>query len=598
MKRIISLMVSFVMVFSIITVPAAADATGINDRTEKSVTIKINPLYQATASPKELAQLEKELSEKEASLSAIKSAKTYTTIEDAGTALREAMKVRKQDTVICFEISEEELGDRDIPYELYECAMRHTGDPKGGDYLRWQENGIGWETLQESVSDGVVKLTISYYIMNFYTTVEQETAVDEKVKEVMESLALEGKTEYEKTKAIYDYICANVIYDYDNLEDGTYDLKHTAYAALINGTSVCQGYALLFYRLALEAGLDNRIIVGTGANQDHGWNIVRIDDKYYNLDTTWDAANVFGDDYYYFLRANNTFQDHQRWEEYDTADFHAAYPMAERDYGGTRLTDLDVEPVLEYETTEYDGTEKTPKVTIEGLTEKTDFVVAYYDNVDAIGLMPRVEIYGIGDYTGILTRYFTIMPKDISDMEAFLEYSTVIYNGGAWMPKVTIPGLVEDYDYFVEYHNNIEPGTAKVIVHSLPGCYQGEKILYFTIAENPAAYNGQMIAKDKAPVLKPNKVKKLKVTSKTRKKMVVTYQRNKEATGYQITYALNKKFTKGKKNVTVSKNKTVKKTIGKLKSGKTYYVKVRAYKKYGKDKIYGSYSKAKKIKIK
>lgn len=57
---------------------------------------------------------------------------------------------------------------------------------------------------------------------------------------------------------------ANVKYDYENLDDTDYKLKYTAYAALLNGTAVCQGYANLLYRMALEAGIDARFISGLG----------------------------------------------------------------------------------------------------------------------------------------------------------------------------------------------------------------------------------------------------------------------------------------------------------------------------------------------
>ena len=68
------------------------------------------------------------------------------------------------------------------------------------------------------------------------------------------------------------------------------------------------------------------------------------------------------------------------------------------------------------------------------------------------------------------------------------------------------------------------------------------------------------------------------------------------ADGYQITYATNSKFTKGKMNADM---KSTSKTISKLKKGKTYYIKVRAYKKdsMGK-KMYGKYSSVKSVKIK
>ena len=103
----------------------------------------------------------------------------------------------------------------------------------------------------------------------------------------------------------------------------------------------------------------------------------------------------------------------------------------------------------------------------------------------------------------------------------------------------------------------------------------------------------------KTIVIKPTKVGKVKITSfmsPKKKKAIVTYQSAKNAKKYQIQISTNKKF---KKNV---KKYTSKKTIYKfknLKSKKTYYVRVRGYKvlKNGK-KVYGSWSKTKKLKVK
>ena len=87
----------------------------------------------------------------------------------------------------------------------------------------------------------------------------------------------------------------------------------------------------------------------------------------------------------------------------------------------------------------------------------------------------------------------------------------------------------------------------------------------------------------------------LKVTNTKGKNLVVKYSKVSGAKGYQITYATNSKFTKGKKVVNTTKRT---KTIQKLKKGKTYYVRVRAYKKDSTGrKVYGKYSKVKKIKI-
>ncbi len=97
--------------------------------------------------------------------------------------------------------------------------------------------------------------------------------------------------------------------------------------------------------------------------------------------------------------------------------------------------------------------------------------------------------------------------------------------------------------------------------------------------------------------VKPKKVASLKI-KKGKKRMLVSWKKDSKATGYQVTYAQNKKFTQSKKDITIGKNKTVKKTIKKLKPKKTYYVKVRAYKKVGNTKIYGAYSSVKTAKVK
>ncbi|MCD7769155.1 MAG: dockerin type I domain-containing protein, partial [Oscillospiraceae bacterium] len=168
------------------------------------------------------------------------------------------------------------------------------------------------------------------YTITYYTTAAQEEELTTVLATVLTSLDMDSKDEVEKIDAIYEYICSNVTYDYTHVSDSSYKLQYTAYAALINKTAVCQGYCVLFYRMALEAGLDVRIISGNSSS--HGWNIVKLGDYYYNVDATWDAANYSYGSYYYFLRCDANFDSHIRDNSYSTTDFHATYPMAESDY--------------------------------------------------------------------------------------------------------------------------------------------------------------------------------------------------------------------------------------------------------------------------
>ena len=82
-----------------------------------------------------------------------------------------------------------------------------------------------------------------------------------------------------------------------------------------------------------------------------------------------------------------------------------------------------------------------------------------------------------------------------------------------------------------------------------------------------------------------------------KKKLTATWTKDKNATGDQLQIATNKNF-KSAKTYTVTSYKTYKKTISKLKSKKTYYAKVRAYKTSGKTKVYGAYSAVKSCKVK
>ncbi|MEI3221953.1 MAG: leucine-rich repeat protein [Dorea sp.] len=212
--------------------------------------------------------------------------------------------------------------------DLFAKAIAHTGVGKEGDYILWNCQGYTVGATQEASSQGSgydVHITFTF---TYLSDAAQEAEIDQAVADLLSSLDLSGKTDYQKIKAIYDYICSNITYDYDNLYDDSYTLKHSSYAALINKKAVCQGYASLFYRLALEAGIDARVISGDSSGP-HAWNIVKIEGSYYNLDSTWDAGNT---EYEYFLKNAKDFPNHTRDAAYTTAAFTSSYPIAATSY--------------------------------------------------------------------------------------------------------------------------------------------------------------------------------------------------------------------------------------------------------------------------
>ncbi len=248
---------------------------------------------------------------------------------------------------------------------------------------------------------------------------------------------------------------------------------------------------------------------------------------------------------------------------------------------------------LEYTSTLYDGTVKKPSVTIGDLVEGEDYTVSYSNNID-FGVA-YVTINGIGNFEGTAKRTFTISKPNIADLSMSLDSSSFEYTGSQIMPKVNVFGCVEGVDYTLSYANNIEVGTASVTVNGI-GYYSGSKTLYFTINAKPSEPN-QSVPATASPkkVTKPKKVTLSKL--KTSKKSITAYWKKVSCSGYQIEYSTNSKFKKSKK-VTVKSAKTTSKKISKLKKGKKYYFRVRAYKNSDGKKIYGAWSKVKSVKCK
>lgn len=254
--------------------------------------------------------------------------RTCTSREEAAEVAREQLR----DRVTAFDVNFSYYDITALRTEMTEIlllAMEHTGDPKEGDYILFQYLTAGGKSsaTKKETEEGTLYTGTFHFTLTYFTTSEQEAEMDGKVAEVLEGLDLAGRSTYEKIRRIYDYVCTHV--EYDNEHPANYYLKYSAYAALLNGKAVCQGYATLFYRLALEAGLSCRMLSGTGRGIAHGWNIVEIDGLYYDLDTTWDAGK---EEYDCFLKCDANFEGHVRDEQYESAEFRTAYPMADADY--------------------------------------------------------------------------------------------------------------------------------------------------------------------------------------------------------------------------------------------------------------------------
>ena len=246
----------------------------------------------------------------------------YLTETEAVAALRKQMVARKETMTLNVKLP----SGTDIEEAvtgIWDKAMEHvSGSGTTGDYLHWQHSGYDCPPVDYWDDDTNITFTVTFQrhpktSAIWFTTAAQEAALTNYIRNtILPQLSLGGKTTYQKVQAIYNWITANVKYDYSHLNDPAYRLQYTAYAAAVQKKAVCQGYANLFYRLANDAGIDCRIITGKAYNRDgaadHAWNIVRMaDGKYYCLDATWDAG-LKPENYEYFLKGLTSFsRDHQ-----------------------------------------------------------------------------------------------------------------------------------------------------------------------------------------------------------------------------------------------------------------------------------------------
>lgn len=387
----------------------AAESTEENKTISDSFTF-VNPVYadQITEEEleKELAEIEKE--EKKDS-SKTRNTEYISDLNILAETIREKM-IRRETNVSVNYMGTSYEG---VPKEIVYMAMAETGVATEGDYLLFQYGGYKC-SISGTVEGDTYYVTFDYTI-SYYTTWEQEEAVTETIEKVLGELGINGLSDYEKVCKIYDYICENVTYDYENLNDPDYKLKATAYAALINKTAVCQGYANLFYRMAREAGVDARIIPGTSGDSGHAWNIVKLDGTYYNLDSTWDAGRS---KYDYFLKGTkdfdeaNTLNDHTPDPEYLAEEFTSAYPIADTHYVLDERKELEDDFSISADAYLYTGKEVKPLVTSEKYIADADYKVTYENNIDSG--TATVKITGINDYKGTITKEFQIV---------FFEYS-------------------------------------------------------------------------------------------------------------------------------------------------------------------------------
>ena len=299
-----------------------------------------------------------------------------------------------------------------------------------------------------------------------------------------------------------------------------------------------------------------------------------------------------------------------------------------------------------YLETTFKGKKVEPEVVIDGLVQGKDYTVTYVNN-EKPG-EARAELTGIGNYKGSETLYFTIYGK----LPAADPIADQTYTGKELTPAIVIPGLKAGEDYYMYYEDNQYPGVATVTIYGT-GYYKGTATIHFKIIKktekfvsnvklNRTSYtytgktirpsvtvtvNGKKIGASAYKLYyknnknsgigtvqvrgigkysRINKTLTFKILppktlltglKKANRSFTASWKKNIQATGYQIQYAADSRFIKERKTVTVGKQSATRYKISGLKNKKTYYVRIRSYKRVGKKVLYSSWSTVKKIRV-
>ena len=253
----------------------------------------------------------------------------YDTPEAAGAGLKRGLILRQKEIPICVRCSVRPTNEawRTICWMLYDIAIRHSGVPTEGDYLRYEYGGANCNGCAVSLGKAGEYYYQFIYAPLYFTTLAQESELNARVTAILNELKPAEKSDVQKINAVYEYLCEHVTYT----ETGNTEI-FTAYAALKTGTAACQGIAVAFYRLCLELGIDARVV--TSREMGHAWNIVRADGRrYYAVDATWDAGKRPAQWAYFLKGSGNWLTEHALGDEFIEGKFDG-YEFSNADYGG------------------------------------------------------------------------------------------------------------------------------------------------------------------------------------------------------------------------------------------------------------------------
>ena len=421
--------------------------------------------------------------------------------------------------------------------------------------------------------------------------------------EIMGAKIAAGKTDLEKAKIAHDLICQKIMYDpgFDlgNIENSNpYSKYHqSAYSVFCEDYTVCAGYTKAFTLLMNGAGVDTISVT----SEAHAWNLVSLNDSWYNIDCTWDDTDGqlpgYGAAVYdYFNRSTAMIRGTKldKGSGYHQTEYFykGLIPDATQDSGatsksiGTIFTPPSSAKVAAPKVSRYNGSQSV-WVTLSTSTSGADI---YYtlDGVDPSSAATRSYLY-----TEPFEIEYNTTVKAIAVRDTMWDSKVVSESVKKYTVKFDSRGGSKVSSKQVVPSKKVgKPSAPKRSKYTFAGWYTSPSLKTKWNFNNKVTKNMTLYAKWKKVSVGKASIKKLANVSG--KKLKVTIKKASDVKGYQIRYATNSKMKSYKNTTTTSASKT----LSKLVKGKKYYVKVRAYKLDSKkEKVYGAWSKVKSLRI-
>lgn len=167
-------------------------------------------------------------------------------------------------------------------------------------YINSNIKSVGYE-ITGTTKGSNIDIDVDYII-----TSTKRAEANKQIKNILSEIIKPYMNDHEKVKAVHDYIVLNSKYDKTEMFYSDYDI-------LTQGYSVCNGYALLTYNMLNELNIPVKLVTGTGNSELHIWNMVKLGDYWFHLDTTWndplpDIGMVSYN--YYMLTDKEILRDH------------------------------------------------------------------------------------------------------------------------------------------------------------------------------------------------------------------------------------------------------------------------------------------------